>query len=241
MRKRRKNSRLHKSTIAIFAVAGVLLAGSAIGSTRAALTYYSDHYSAQLRTQEIGTALMENGEDVTSKEGSALLGHLQEQEIKLGKAYQEELSVTNTGDIDQYVRVRIYKSWTDEEGSKDPTLSPSYIDLNLNPEGGWIEDEGAATAERSVWYYTEPLAPEAVTTLLTDTIRIDQQVASKVKTETKVVDGSQVTTTVYAYDGYTFHVKAEVDAVQNHNAADAMKSAWGVDVTVDGNKITAVE
>ncbi len=33
MRKRRKNSRLHKSTIALFAVAGVLLAGSAIGGT----------------------------------------------------------------------------------------------------------------------------------------------------------------------------------------------------------------
>ncbi len=241
MRKRRKHSRLHKSTIALFAVAGVLLAGSAIGSTRAALTYYSDYYSAQLGTQEIGTALLENGSDVTSEEGGVLLGDMQDMKIDLGKKYQEELAVTNTGDIDQYVRVRIYKSWTDKEGRKDPTLSPSYIDLNMNPQGGWLEDEAAATAERSVWYYTKPLAPEEVTSLLTDTVRIDQQVASKVKTETEIVDGKQVTTTVYAYDGYTFHVKAEVDAVQNHNAADAIKSAWGVDVTMDGNMIAAVE
>lgn len=241
MRKKRKHSRLRKSTIAMFAVAGVLLAGSAIGSTRAALTYYSDHYSAQLRTQEIGTTLLENGSDVTSKEDGVLLGHLKDEALLLGKEYQEELKVTNTGDIDQYVRVRVYKSWMDENGAKDPTLSPSYIQLHMNPQGGWMEEDGAATAERSVWYYTESLAPGAETTLLADTVKIDSEVASKVRTETKVEDGKQVTTTVYAYDGYTFHVKVEVDAVQNHNAVDAMKSAWGVDVKMNGTTITAVE
>ena len=31
------------------------------------------------------------------------------------------------------------------------------------------------------------------------------------------------------------NVEAEVDAVQTHNAQDAIKSAWGVDVSVDSN------
>ena len=29
-----------------------------------------------------------------------------------------------------------------------------------------------------------------------------------------------------------FEIEAEVDAVQTHNAEDAIKSAWGVDVSV---------
>ena len=37
---------------------------------------------------------------------------------------------------------------------------------------------------------------------------------------------------VYDYDGASFVVEAEVDAVQTHNARDAIKSAWGVDVEV---------
>ena len=37
------------------------------------------------------------------------------------------------------------------------------------------------------------------------------------------------------YDGYSFQVEAEVDAVQTHNAQDAIKSAWGVDVDVAAN------
>ena len=37
---------------------------------------------------------------------------------------------------------------------------------------------------------------------------------------------------LFAYDGYRFYLKAEVDAVQTHNAAEAVKSAWGVDAEV---------
>ena len=33
--------------------------------------------------------------------------------------------------------------------------------------------------------------------------------------------------TVYAYDGVEFVVEVEVDAVQDHNAEDAILSAWG--------------
>ena len=54
MRNRKKNSRFQKSTAALLAVAMILLAGSAVGSTRAALTYFSDNYSAQMNTPELG-------------------------------------------------------------------------------------------------------------------------------------------------------------------------------------------
>lgn len=241
MKKRKKNSRFQKSTLALLAVAMLLLAGSAVGSTRAALTYFSDNYSAQMNTPEIGVTLVENGNDVAADgtEDGSLLADMTD--VKPGMKYTEELAVKNSGDIDQYVRVRIYKSWTDEDGEKDTTLSPSYIQLNTLPENGWLEDETARTAERSVWYYTSPVAAGSTTALLSDTIRIDNAVASKVSEETYEEDGKLVTETVYAYDGYTFNLTAEVDAVQNHNAADAIRSAWGVEVTMSGDTITGVK
>ena len=48
-------------------------------------------------------------------------------------------------------------------------------------------------------------------------------------------NGYKTITTVYDYDGYSFQIEAEVDAVQTHNAVDAIKSAWGVDVDVAAN------
>ena len=48
---------------------------------------------------------------------------------------------------------------------------------------------------------------------------------------TEVTDAGTTYTYEYEYDGYSFQVSAEVDAVQTHNAADAVKSAWGVDIS----------
>ena len=41
-------------------------------------------------------------------------------------------------------------------------------------------------------------------------------------------------TTTYKYDGVEFHVDVEADAVQTHNAQDAIKSAWGADASAFG-------
>ena len=55
--------------------------------------------------------------------------------------------------------------------------------------------------------------------------------------ETRETDanGWTTVTTVYEYDGAAFILEAEVDAVQTHNAQDAIRSAWGVEVSVDEN------
>lgn len=236
MKNNRKNSRFRRSTLVLLAVAVLLLAGSAIGSTRAALTYFSENYVAEMNVQNIGVSLIENGSSV--KNDGQLLGSLSSGEIEVGKPYDEKLQVMNTGNISQYVRVTLYKSWTDTNGRKDTLLSPSYIDLNMNPEGGWVEDTEAATAERSVWYYTSILNPGDTTTLLADQIRIDNALASEVTTETKTEGTTTTTTTTYTYNGYNFTVKAVVDAVQDHNAEDAIKSAWGVDAEVSGGTLS---
>lgn len=227
MKSRKKTTNGQKSIIILLALAVILLVGSALGSTSAALSYYSDNYTANLAVSEIGVALVENGVEAPEK----LLSHMGEDKIMLGKKYKEELTVKNTGEIDQYVRVSIAKSWI-KDGKKVTSLSPKLIDLNLTGNG-WIEDENASTEERTVLYYSGILASGAEAPIFADTIRIDGSVATQATKETvKSENGYTTITTTYKYDGVTFNLEAQVDAVQTHNAQDAIKSAWGVDVKV---------
>lgn len=230
----------------LFAAAAVLLLGSAVGSTRAALTYYSENYSAQVNTSSIGVSLVENdnvvsnrdyddnGNWVDSGEG-VLLENLLGEEEKLvpGEKYNEALSVRNSGNIDIFARVILTKSWQDENG-KDTTLDPDLIELNILEDNGWQIAQVESSKERIVLYYNSAIAPGESSEPLSDTLRINEKIAEKV---TKVVDGNKITY-VYDYSGYSFHLEAEVDAVQTHNAADAIKSAWGVDVTADETSLS---
>ncbi len=231
------------TTAVLLSASAVLLIGSTVGSTRAALTYYSENYGAEVTVSNIGVSLLENGETVSRRDYDSngewnetigmLLADLQEETIVPGKEYDEALAVSNSGSIDSYVRVILNKSWTDSEGNTDPNLSPELIDLNLLTDNGWIIDEDASTAERTILYYTNILPAGDTTPALSDTVRIDPAVADKVTEEVATDEnGYKTITFTYAYDGYTFELEAEVNAVQTHNAQDAIKSAWGVDVDV---------
>jgi len=198
----------------------------------------------------IGVTLLENAKEVSRRnylendrwdEVSGILMKdllAEDESLVLGKTYDEVLVVENSGAIDTYVRVILTKSWKDANGVKDPTLSPELIRLNmLSGENGWILDEEASTAERTVLYYSNVLPVGSSTSAFADSIQIDPAIGTKViKTESisNGIAGETLKTVTYVheYDGYTFCVEAEVDAVQTHNAAAAIKSAWGVDVNV---------
>ena len=233
-----------KLTYLMLAAAVLLLLGSTVGSTRAALTYYSDNYVAEITVSQIGVSLLENGEVVSSRDynknewriktnngGSSVSGALlanmlgQEENLALNKKYEEKLTVRNSGSIDEYVRVRIYRYWM-KDGKKVTTLSPELIDLNLINTDRWIKNPND-TAECVELFYKGILPAGKEAKPFADTIRIDGKLALEASVETK---GNTITTT-YKYDGVVFHVDVEVDAVQTHNAQDAMKSAWGVDAS----------
>lgn len=226
----------------LLALAAVLLLGSAIGSTRAALTYYSDNYVAEITVSQIGVSLLENGQEVsrrdynqdtwevsTNRGGDSVSGALLQnmlpegEKLALNKPYEETLTVKNTGSIDTYVRVRIYRYWM-MNGAKVTALSPDLIDLNFVNEANWVKNP-KQTAECTELFYKGILPSGEETEAFADSVRIDGEVASEVTVETK----GNVITTTYKYDGVEFHVDVEVDAVQTHNAQDAIKSAWGVD------------
>lgn len=239
--KRKKKRSFPKVTVLLLAASAVLLVGSGVGSARAALTYYSENYSVQMNMQSIGVSLVENDQVVSSRdyadadkwegttEGSLLSNLLGEDEkFTPGKKYDEAISVTNSGNIDTFVRVIITKSWQDANGGKNTSLDPQLIELNYLTDNGWVVAEDQSTTERTVLYYTKALPVGESTPALSDTIRINESIASEVN---KTVKDNTINYT-YKYDGYTFHLDAEVDAVQTHNAKDAIKSAWGVDVNV---------
>lgn len=247
---KKKKMPLGGLTVALLSASVVLLAGSTVGSARAALTYYSENYGAQVEVSKIGVSLVENGSVVSSRDyisdgkweeksdtDKKLLTALNKNDIKIipGEKYDEALTVRNSGTIDTYVRVIVKKSWINEKGEKDTALSPNLINLNLLLDGKWMIDESASTPERTVLYYAEPLKSGDETEPLSNKISIDSSIATKVKQDVTEKDGYKTITTTYAYDGYNFQLEAEADAVQTHNAQDAIKSAWGVDVDVDGN------
>ena len=55
-------------TSVLLSASAVLLIGSTVGSARAALTYYSENYGAQVTVSNIGVSLLENGETVSRRD-----------------------------------------------------------------------------------------------------------------------------------------------------------------------------
>ena len=244
MKKKKKS--FPKKPALILTAAALLLVGSTVGSTRAALTYYSENYSAQMNMQSIGVSLLENDKVVSSRDyvssnewkgtsqGTLLTNLLgKDKTFTPGKKYNEAISVKNSGTIDTFVRVIITKSWQNEKG-KNTKLSPELIELNFLTDNGWQIADAQSTKERTVLYYTKAITAGDTTPALSDTLRIDPKIATEVE---KTVKDKTITYT-YKYNGYTFHIDAEVDAVQTHNAKDAIKSAWGVDVNVSDDETT---
>ena len=239
--------------IGLFLIAILLLLVGTVGYARAALTIRSEEYSSRVEMKDIGVTLVENGTAVASRdyasaqdgswtgnvEGTLCAGLVPEgEEFEIGRKYDEVLTVRNSGTINEYVRVQIFRYWEDKNGKKQPELDPGLIDLHFTTAGGWLEDpdNNSTTSERNVFYYTSILPAGEETAPLTDTLKINEMIATKV-TETTVSKEGKYTVihTTYDYDGTRFVIEAKVDAVQTHNAADAILSAWGRHVTVDGS------
>ncbi len=235
-------------TMGAFALAVGLLASSSVGGARAALTYYSETYTSRVQMYDIGVTLLENDKEISWRnydsrkdngswleEKGVLLENMvpEGEKFRIGVWYPEELKVMNSGTINQYVRVSLYKYWLDENGEKVQTLTPDLIDLELQTDNGWMIDEESSTDERTILYYNRVLETGETSPAFAGRLKIDQSVTAKVtQTTEKTANGSKIITT-YDYDGVQFCIEATVDAVQEHNVEDAVWSAWGRKVTVN--------
>ena len=168
------------TTIVLFAVAVVLLLTGTIGGARAA-RISTQEYVSTVSMQDIGVTLLENDKPVAYRnyraaaDGTwnqvvgeeALLKDLvkKDENFNFSTQYDEKLAVQNSGNIDQYVRVTVYRFWKDENGKKINTFDPSLIKLHLPENSPWILDEEASTEERIVLYYPAILAVDQVEVL----------------------------------------------------------------------------
>ena len=258
MKKIGKKMSSPKAVIVLFVLSAALLLFSGINVTGAVLNRQSETFTAKVSMNEIGISLQENGTTVAQRDynsktadgswigttsGTLLSDMLAGGEnLVPGKAYEEKLCVYNSGSINEFVRVSIRRYWLDKNNKKMTKLTPDMISLSLEGTsldeadsfGGWVKDPSSTTDERIILYYTSLLAPKTATSLFADEITISNEVAKKVHQEKE----GNVITTIYDYDGVQFCLEVTADAVQENNAEDAIKSAWGCDVTVSGTSLS---
>ena len=240
--------KLFKNPLILFALAIVLIAGSSVGAASAAFVYTTQAQQVNFSTAQISVELLEaqskevDGSLVADTDNYKSVSQdtgltypcINQEDFKIGVKYPEVIAVRNnsndTTGYSEYVRVIVTKSWQ-KDGKKDTTLSPELI--NLETDDSWYHDKDADTREQSVYYLTSPLVNGASKDFI-KSITIDNKVVTEGALTTSTEEGGYTTiTTTYEYDGQTFNVELEVDAVQTHNAVDAIRGAWGVTATTD--------
>ena len=236
-------------TAVLFALALLLLGGSAVGGARAALNITSEFYKSHVELLNIGVAIVEKQEDGKMKAvagDDALMGsgsqfaaavdRETDKKFNPGKRYPEVLAVRNTAEINEYVRVSVFAYWMDENGEKilsSSELNSDWIHLGFVTGNGWTIDNSSSTEERTVLYYADPLAPGADTTPFLESVMIDNEILRRVKQtqyDRTDADGNVVTVieTTFMYNGKQFCIEVIADSVQDHNYEQAKFSAWGV-------------
>ncbi len=217
-----------------FLLAVVMLFAGTVGVAQAALSIFSGNYLSNIYMQNIGVDLLQG----TKYDGSDAEPATDVVATMLGKAkfqpgisYPFVLSVKNTGAINQYVRVSVYKYWSDSNG-KRVDRDPNLIQITPANTSRWVQHD--STSERLVFYHQGVLASGATSVPLTASLMVDNSVLNYVKstTTTEPSSSGNVTKThityTYAFDGMDLTVDVVVDAVQEHNIAKAALSAWGV-------------
>lgn len=203
--------------------------------------------AAEMQMSSIGVSLVENGTIISKRDYAGddqwngtiegnLSGELFEIDntmIEFEKNYKEELCIKNSGNIDIYARVFVTKSWTDAEGKENDSLNVELINWETNDQENWIVDQ--TVLGRDIFYYKKVIPIGEYTTNFIDNVSISQDVIKAYEIEEETTDEGKVITMKSLYDGATAHFSIEVDAVQTHNAEDAMKSTWGVNATIDAN------
>ncbi|MBQ7147179.1 MAG: hypothetical protein IJR96_00360 [Pseudobutyrivibrio sp.] len=249
-----------KNPLFILAAGVLLVTGSIVTATKAtgsgvpeaqAVTFSTAKLSVELQEKQDDTFVTvqetRNSDGSIDRDNLGKLALTSMKDINDGsempdpeKSYPEVIQVKNTGTVDEYVRVVVYKSWLDSDGTKDSNLDTSLIHLNTVEGDDWLSPEDSDSKESTVYYLTKPLKSGETAQLLQD-ITFDKDVLKCEPIMTKTSEGLKAEI-AYDYDGKILEVEVRVDAVQTHSAEDSIFAAWGVMPKFDENgNITSVE
>lgn len=232
-------------TAVLFALALLLLGSSTVAGARAALNIQSEYYNSEVEVLDIGIAVVEKQTDdsyaIVAGKNSLMgedspMGQAIKADKKLlpGKTYPETLAILNTGKIDEYVRVSVFRYWLDEDGNKFADMNSDWIDIHFLDGGKWTIDQESSydynpkIEERTVLYYSDPVAPGDTTEPFMDSVTINNVILTKVTQESHKEGNLTVITTTFVYNGKQFCIDVIADGVQDHNSDQAKLSAWGV-------------
>jgi len=219
----------------VFAAGLLLLAGSTIGATSAAINYSSEQRTLDFKTASLDVEIREYSEGdykVVDDANPIAFPGLQSDDFQIGKLTASDVRVANisgTDGFDEYIRVRVTKSWLNSEGDKDTLLNPDLIEMSI--ADGWTKvDADGTSPETATYYYRSPVANGQEIEVI-EGITIRGELLEEYVIENTEVAGT--VKTLYRYDGQSIDIVIKVDALQVHNPVEAIKGAWGLDAEVD--------
>lgn len=186
VKKRRKSKvRMNRATVLLMAI--IMLVGVVAGSTVAYLITKTDDVA---NTFEYGKVSCRVDEDFT------------------GGPTKRNVKITNTGNVDAYIRATYVVNWRDKDNNIVATVPAEYdYELKENPDGKWTKGLDG------YFYYLSPVGPGKSTepSLLTCTV-------------TKSPDNPE----------YWLSVEILATAVQSE-PANAVTEAWGANTPLSSN------
>lgn len=241
-----RKKRFSARTLALLAAAVLFISAGGFMGTRAVLNAVSPNGDATLETNAIDIDLVGAGNETLDTDN--IMSDVEK--VIPGRNYDKGIRVQNKA-ADAYVRVVVQKYWKDGKGNKTNEIEPTEImllssgkditDSSWTSGGGWIRSVDESTPETEVYYYSSILGSGATSEPLFTAVRVNEDVLSDFDTKEEKVDDTHTNITYeYTYNGYSLCISAEAQAVQTHSAVKAMKSLWGVDVSLSGGSITAV-
>lgn len=214
----------------MLAAVAVLLGSLMIGGTMAAFRADTETVN-RITVGKLGIELIEQSEDA---DAVATDKGLQYTEAGMpGDIRSHQVFVKNSEQYDLYVRIGVEKYWTDRDGGKVFAANPALIEVLNNQPENWIEVPDAASAgEKTYYYYKLPLKSGQSTDHVMNQIKISDQITKQVEQAGEVVlDFTKLAT----------QMNITADAVQATSVKSAMKAAWGVTATLDGDTLVSVQ
>lgn len=181
----------------------VLAAATAVGVTLGFMFKRTNTVKNTFTPAQVSCTVHEKLDGSDISDGSAAIGK-----------EKSDIRVRNTGNVKEYLRVRLVTYFVDENGNITGSAPSVIPEITLN--SGWIE------GKNNTYYYTEPVDPGEYTGT--------EMCKPFTLIEKEVLRGTTVTTVYQVVEVFAEAIQAEPDT--------AAKEAWNVTIDKSGT-ITA--
>ena len=151
-----------------------------------------------------------------------------------GSTEPKTLTVTNSGQVDEAVRVSYVETWTSKNGdnlSLTQNNNRAAI-INFNDNGDWAP---VTENNKTYYYYNYKLQPNGTTSTLLNSVTFNKDIVNTnncVETKTETGKKVECSSSGDEYDGATYRLVFTVETVQY----DKYTSAWNTNKTIASMK-----